>query len=112
MEKEEKEADQSRFYINKDITRKLNTETRLSFKSNVENIETKMNKASLLGYDVQSIDYHEKEDYIVKNRDSITLYSEYRIALPNDCKELFAYTRFTGIDLNDVDITEVETLNG
>ena len=104
--------DIGKFYLSRHLIDELNSAARLSFKSNVENIETKMNKARLLGYDVRSIDYHEKEDYIVKNRDSITLYSEYQIALPNDCKELFAYTRFTGIDLNDVDTTEVETLTG
>ena len=104
-----KEADQSRFYINKDITRKLNTETRLSFKSNVVNIETKMNKARLIGYDVRSLD---EDTYAVRFKDTLTIYSSHQIALPINCYRLFSDTMFKEIDMHGLDASEVKYMMG
>lgn len=87
---------------------KINKTKRLSFKSNINNIDNIMLKARTLDSIVVQLD---KELYAIENSDNILIVSTKQIGLPDNSSDLFLGTMFKSINFNDVDTSNVKYMN-
>lgn len=86
-------------YFDREALIKINSRKRLSFKSNIKDIESIKLKSSIVGSNFVQL----KENmYAVENNESITIISDKQLSLTDNCKNLFLNLSFKSIDLNNL----------
>lgn len=99
----------SDFYLSRDFMQDINCTKHLEFKPNYENLENYINKASILGFNIQKV---EKDVYIVNIKDTMILVTKNKICMPKYSNNLFEQTDFKSIDLKGLDSSKTIEMSG